>query len=98
MRGLVNLVEVGTFLAVDFDVDERVVHHAGDFGVVERLMRHHVAPVTRGVPDREQDGLVLGTRPGERFLAPGIPIDGIARVLPEVRAGDPRETIGHAPF
>ena len=98
MRGLVDLVEVGTLLAVDLHVDERIVHHAGDGGVLERLVRHHVAPVTRGVADRQEDRLVFRARPGEGLLAPRVPVDGIARVLLQVRAGGLRESIGHAPF
>ncbi len=55
----VDGVDVGPFLAVDLDVDEPVVHHRGDGLVLERLVRHHVAPVARRVADGEQDRLVL---------------------------------------
>ena len=98
MRCLVDLVEIRALLAIDFDVHERVVHDARDLGIVERLVRHHVAPVTRGVTDREQDRLVPGAGRSQRFLTPRVPVDRIARVLPEVRARGPRETIGHARF
>ncbi len=56
----VDGVDVGAFLTVDLHVDEPVVHLRGDGGVLERLVRHHVAPVARRVPDRQQDRLVGG--------------------------------------
>ena len=83
----VDGVDVGPFLAIDLDVDEAVVHHRGDGLVLERLVRHHVAPVARRVADGEQDRLVLGARPGERLLAPRVPVDRVVGVLAQVRAG-----------
>ena len=47
-------------------------------------MRHDVAPVTRGIADREKDRLVLPARLRERFFAPRIPIDRIVCVLKKV--------------
>ena len=43
-----------------------------------------MAPVTRGIADREKDRLVLPARLRERFFAPRIPIDRIVRVLKKV--------------
>jgi len=40
-------------------------------------------------------GFVLLTRALERFLTPGVPVDGIPRVLLKIGAGFLRETIGH---
>ena len=51
----VDRVEVGPLLAVDLDRDEVLVQHARGQLVLERLPLHHVAPVARGVADREQD-------------------------------------------
>jgi len=45
--------------------------------------------VAGGVPDREEDGLVLLACSFERLLSPGVPIDGIPRVLLEIGAGFP---------
>jgi hypothetical protein len=56
--GLVDLVEVGSFFAIDLDIDEALVHRLRHGGIFERLVRHHVAPVTGGIADRQQDGLV----------------------------------------
>ena len=95
VRGLVDLVEVGPLLAVDLDVDEEAVHHLRDLGILERLVRHHVAPVAGRVADREQDRLVLGARARERLLAPRVPVDRVVGVLLEVGAGFLREAVRH---
>ncbi len=95
MRHLIDLVKVRTLLAVDLDVDEVRVHGRRDGRVLERLVRHHVAPVARRVADGEQDRLAFAPRESERFLAPGMPIDGVARVLQQVRARFSRKAIGH---
>ena len=54
----VDLVDVRPLLAIDLDVDEQLVHHARGRLVLEAFVRHHVAPVTGRVADREQDRLV----------------------------------------
>ena len=59
MRGLIDLVEVRPLFAIHLDVDERLVHDRRNLGVLERLVRHHVAPVARRIADRQQDRLVL---------------------------------------
>jgi hypothetical protein len=88
LHGLhVDGVDVGPLLAVDLHVHEALVHDRRHRVVLERLVRHHVTPVARRVADREQDRLVLGARPGERLLAPGVPVDRVVGVLPEVGAG-----------
>src|SRR3546814_18659312 len=51
---LVDAVDVRAFLAVDLDVDEQPVHLAGDVGVLERLVRHHVAPEIGSASCRER--------------------------------------------
>jgi len=47
-------------------------------------MRHDMAPVTRGIADREKDRFVFPTRLRERVLAPWIPIYRIMCVLKKV--------------
>ncbi len=95
VRRLVDLVEVRALLAIDLDVDEQLVHHRRDFGILERLVRHDVAPVAGRVADREQDRPVLLPRQSKRVLTPGMPIDGIVRVLKQVGRSLARESIGH---
>ena len=58
-RGHVDGVHVRTFLAVDLDVHEALVHERRRLGVLERLVLHHVTPVTRRVADRQEDRLVV---------------------------------------
>src|SRR5581483_958112 len=57
---------------------------------------HDVAPVARGVADRQQDRAVLGPRAGERLLAPRVPVHGVVPVLEQVRAGLAGEAVGAA--
>ncbi len=83
----VDRVDVGPFLAVDLHVHEQPVHDVGRCVVLERLVRHDVAPVARRVADREEDRLVLVARLREGLVAPRIPVDRVVAVLVEVRAG-----------
>jgi hypothetical protein len=93
---LVDLVDVRPLLPVHLDVDEQAVHDGGNLGILERLVRHHVTPVTCRVPDREQDRLVLLARQPQRFLTPGMPIHRIVGVLLQVGAGFVGESVTHA--
>jgi hypothetical protein len=90
----VNLVEVGALLAVNFDVDELLVHQARDLLVLERLALHHVAPVAGRVADAQKNRLVLAFRFFQSLVAPRVPVHGVVRVLQEIRAGLLRETVG----
>ena len=89
----VERIDVGPLLAIHLDVDEALVHEPRRFVVLERLVLHDVAPVARGVADREQDRLVLCARPVERLLAPGVPVDRVVGVLKQVRTGLSGETV-----
>ncbi len=80
----INAIDVWPFLAINFDVHEFTVHDGRRLVVFKRLVRHDVAPVTSGIPDREEDRLVFLTRLRECFLAPRIPVDRIVRVLEKV--------------
>ena len=86
-------VDVGPLLTVDLDVDEEVVHERGGGAVLERLVRHHVAPVARAVADRDEERLVLVARPFERLVSPLVPVDRVLGVLQEVRARRPGKTV-----
>ena len=89
----VDRVDVGPLLAVDLHADEVVVHQPRRRLVLERLPLHHVAPVAGGVADRDEQRLVLGAGARERLVAPRVPVDGIARVLEQVRARLLREPV-----
>ena len=62
MGGLVNVVEVRALFAIHLDVDEMLIHHRRDLGILERFMRHDMAPVAGGITDGKQDGLILFAR------------------------------------
>ena len=94
-RRHVDLVEVGPLLAIDLDRDEVVVEIARRRLVLERLALHHVAPVTGRVADGQEDRPVQQLGRGERVGTPRIPVDGVVRMLEEVRAGLPGEAVGH---
>jgi hypothetical protein len=64
-----------------------LVEQRGRLGVLERLVRHHVAPVAGGVADREHDGDVAPGGLGEGLVAPRPPVHRVVRVLEQVRAG-----------
>ena len=81
----VHGVEVGALFTVDLDAHEVLVHHARGERILERLTLHHVAPVTGGVADREQDRPVLVSCPSERLAVPRLPIHRVVRVLQQVR-------------
>ena len=69
-RRHVDLIDVGALLAVDFDVDEQIVHHARGGVVLEALVRHDVAPMAGRIADREQDRLVAALGLRQRVAAP----------------------------
>jgi hypothetical protein len=79
-------VQVRTLLPVDLDVDEALVHERRRFLVLERLVLHHVAPVARGVADREKNRPICLASARECLLAPRIPVDGVVRMLKQIRA------------
>ncbi len=85
LHGLhINRIQVGPLLAIHLDVDKEVVHQGGSFGVLKRFVLHNVAPVAGAVANREKDRLVLGARPRQRLLAPGVPVHRIVGVLEQV--------------
>ena len=55
----VDLVDVGSLLAVDLDAHELLVEHLRDRLVLEALAFHHVTPVAGAVADREEDRFLL---------------------------------------
>ena len=80
----VDLIDVGPFFAIDLDADEGVVHARGDPGILEGLALHDVAPMAGAVADRNEDRTILSLGSSERLFAPGMPVDGIEPMLPQV--------------
>ena len=52
-RRHVDLVDVRTLLAIDFDIDEKLIHDRGGGVVLETFMCHDVAPMAGRIADRE---------------------------------------------
>src|SRR5204862_283892 len=73
--GHVNAIDIGPLLAIDFDRDAVLVEDLRDGLALERLVRHHVAPVAGRVTDAQENRLLLRARPGKRRLAPRQPRD-----------------------
>ena len=85
-RAHVDRIEVWTHFAVDLDRKIVLVQIASDLLVVERLLFHHVTPMARGVPNREQHRTPERTSQLECLVTPRKPVEGVVRVLPEVGA------------
>ena len=94
-RRHVDRVDVGTLLTVDLDGDETLVECGGDRLVLERLMRHHVAPVAGGVAHRQQHRHVALPRLSKGLVAPLLPVHRVVTVLEQVGAGGLGQTVGH---
>ena len=50
-RGHVDLVYIGTLLAVDLDIHKEPVHENGGFRILEALMGHDMTPMACSVSD-----------------------------------------------
>jgi hypothetical protein len=89
----VELVDVRSLLAVHLHAHVEPVHDGGGLGVLEGLPLHDVAPVTGAVADGDEERLVLLARPLEGLGAPGMPIDRVVHVLPQVGARLARQPV-----
>ena len=91
----VNAVDVRPFFAIDLDVHELAIHDRGDLRVLERFVRHDVAPVAGRIADGEKDRLILPARFCKSFFAPREPIHRVVRMLEKVRRLLAREPVVH---
>ena len=95
-RGHVYIVNVRPLFTIYLDTHERFVEMLGDFNILKRLPLHHVAPVTRAIPNRHQHRYIAAASLGKRLLTPRIPINRVLRMLKQIRRRLCRESIGHA--
>ena len=91
----VDRVDVRPLLAVDLDRHEARVELRGDGGVLERLVRHDVAPVAGRVAHREEHRHVAPGRLLEGGVGPLPPVDGVVGVLEQVGRGRTGKAVGH---
>jgi len=89
----VDGVDIRPLLPVDLDADEVGIHQRRDLAVLERLVRHDVAPVAGGVPDGQQDRDVPPARLSERLTRPLPPMHRVVGVLTQVGGGRRSEPI-----
>ena len=89
----VHRVHVRPLLAVHLHVHEVRVHVLRRRRVLETLVRHHVTPVARRVPHRQQHRHVPLARLPERLLAPRPPRHRVVRMLTKVRAALLSQTV-----
>ena len=94
--GHVDLVDVRAALAVDLHGHEPRVERIGRGLIAEGLAVHHVAPVARGVADREKDGATGVARKLERLVAPRVPVHGVVGMDAQVGRSLVCESVGHA--
>src|SRR5262249_42315145 len=94
LRDLVDAIDVRTLLAIDFDVDEVVVEDPGGGFVLEAFFMEDGAPVTGRISYAQMNRLFFPTRALESFGSPWIPVNGIVRVFPEIRARLGSEAVG----
>ena len=85
-RAHVNRIEIRAHFSVDLDRNVVLVQIAGDLLVVERLLLHHVTPMARGVPDRQQHRTPERTGELECLVTPRKPVEGVVGVLSKVGA------------
>ena len=91
----VDGVDVRAFFAVHLDVDEPAVHQRGGRLVLERLVRHDVAPVACRVPHRQQHRAIPLPCQFERLGSPREPVHRVVGMLAQVGAGLGSESVGH---
>ena len=91
----IDPIDIGAFLAVDLDAHEPLIQEPGRLIVLERLVCHHVTPVTCRVADGEQHRHVPFGGLSERVAPPLPPRHRIVPVLEQIRRGCVCESIGH---
>jgi hypothetical protein len=77
----VHGVHVRALLAIYFHVDKVPIHDRRDIRILERLVRHDVAPVAGGIADTDEKRLVLARGALEGLRAVRIPVNRIAGML-----------------
>src|SRR6266850_2714746 len=77
--GLIAGIDIGAFVAVDFDGHEIVVDDFGDLGVFVAFAVDDVAPVAPDGTDVKKNGFVFRLGASESGVVPFVPVDGLVR-------------------
>ncbi len=91
--GLVARIDVGTFVAIDFDRDVQAIDDLREFRVVIAFTIDYVAPVAPHRADVQQDWLVFGAGTSEGLITPLTPVHRLVRGRMQIRAGRIRQAI-----
>jgi hypothetical protein len=83
----IDAVYVGALFAIDFDIDEVLVHKVGGDWVFETLVGHDMAPVAGGIADGKQNRLIALPGLLKSLFTPSHPVYWIILVLKEIGAG-----------
>ncbi len=93
--GHVDPVQIGPLFAVHFHRHKISVQQFRHRRVFERLVGHHMTPVTGRVADAKENRLLFRLRLGERFRAPWEPFHRVVRVLAQIRRLFGGKAVGH---
>src|SRR5215475_8267988 len=66
----IDLIEIGTLFAVDFDTNEILIHRARDPFVLEGFAFHDMTPMAGGITDTQQDRFVFAFSASESLFTP----------------------------
>ncbi len=91
--GLVARIDVGTFVAIHFDGNVEPIDQLRQARIVITFAINDVAPVAPDRADVQKYGLVFGTRPRERLIAPFVPSHGLVRGGMQIGAGGIRQAV-----
>jgi len=83
----IDTVYVGAFFAINFDIDEVLVHKIGGDRVFKTLVGHDVAPMASGIANRKKNGLVALPGLLKSLFTPPHPVYWVVLVLKEIGAG-----------
>ena len=92
----IHRVHIRPLLPVHLYGDEVPVQHLRYLPILERLVRHHMAPVAGRIPDAQKHRLVLPPRLLKGRRAPREPVHGVLRVLKQIGGLFVYQRVAHA--
>ena len=92
----IHAVHIGPLLPVHLHRHIVAVQQRRHLLVLKAFMGHHVAPVTGGITDGKENGLVLLLRFIKCFRPPGQPVHRVFTVLAQIGGTFLTQTVAHA--